>query len=55
MKLDINEIYFLKQASESVNIKVTDAKFATVLMEKLDKEFERLQKAEEKKVADVTA
>ena len=52
MKLDINEVHFLKQASASVNIKASDAKFATVLLEKLDKEFERLQKIEIKKSKD---
>lgn len=49
MKLDLTEIYFLRQASENVTVKAKDAKIVANLMDKLNKEFERLQKIEEKK------
>lgn len=49
MKLEINEVFFLKNALESVNIKATDAPVVAKTIEKLDKEFVRLQKLEEKK------
>jgi hypothetical protein len=49
MKLDLTEIYFLQQASENVTVKAKDAKIVANLMDKLNKEFERLQKIEEKK------
>lgn len=52
MKLDLTEIYFLQQASENVSVKAKDAKTVADLLEKLNKEFERLQKAEEKKNLD---
>lgn len=48
MKLDINEIHFVKSALQNATVKVSDAKFAGGVMEKLDKEFERLAKLEEK-------
>jgi hypothetical protein len=49
MKLDLTEVYFLQQASENVSVKAKDAKVVADLMEKLKKEFDRLQKIEEKK------
>jgi len=49
MKLDLTEIYFLQQASENVTVKAKDAKVVADLMDKLNKELERLQKIEEKK------
>ncbi len=49
MKLEINEVFFLKNALESVNIKASDAPVVAKTIEKLDKEFSRLQKLEEKK------
>lgn len=49
MKLEINEVYFIKNALESVNIKASDAPAVAKTMEKLDKEFVRLQKLQEKK------
>ena len=49
MKLEINEVFFIKSALESVNIKASDAPVVAKTMEKLDKEFVRLQKLEEKK------
>lgn len=49
MKLNITEVHFCKAAVESVNVKASDAKAVASLLEKLDKEFDRLQKIEEKK------
>ncbi len=49
MKLEIQEVYFVKQAIQQVSVKATDAPFVTRVLEKLDKEFVRLQKLEEKK------
>lgn len=49
MKLDITEVYFLSQVSKAANIKATDAATVANLLVKLDKEFSRLQKLEEKK------
>lgn len=49
MKLDITEVYFLSQVTKAANIKASDAPIVSELMTKLDKEFERLQKIEEKK------
>ena len=49
MKLEINEVFFIKNALESVSIKASDAPVVAKTMEKLDKEFVRLQKLEEKK------
>ena len=51
MKLDISEVYFLKQAVAQVNIKASDAPDVARTIEKLDKEFVRLQKLQEKKEA----
>ena len=49
MKLNINEVYFVQQAVASVSIKASDAPIVSELMTKLEKEFSRLQKLEEKK------
>jgi hypothetical protein len=49
MKLEINEVYFVKESIKSITIKASDAPAISKLMEKLDKEFERLQKLEEAK------
>jgi len=49
MKFEIQEVYFVKQAIEQVSVKASDAPFVTRVIEKLDKEFVRLQKLEEKK------
>ena len=49
MKLDIQEIYFIKQAVDATTIKATDAGMVHSLQVKVDKEFERLRKIEEKK------
>lgn len=48
MKFDINEVAFIKNALEGCNIKVADAKAVTVILTKLEKEFDRLYKIEEK-------
>lgn len=56
MKVDITEVFFIKEALKTVNIKATDAPAVATLISKLDKEFSRLQKLEEKKQeADVVA
>jgi len=49
MKLDITEVYFLTQVTQNASIKASDATIVSDLMKKLDKEFARLQKLEEKK------
>lgn len=49
MKLNITEVHFIQQAVNSVSIKASDASFVSTLVTKLEKEFDRLQKAEEKK------
>jgi histidyl-tRNA synthetase len=51
MKVDINEVFFLKEAMKSVNIKASDAPTVSRLVDKIDKEFMRLQKLEESKTA----
>jgi len=48
MKFEIQEVYFVKQAIEQVSVKASDAPFVTRVIEKLDKEFVRLQKIQEK-------
>ena len=49
MKLQINEVYFLNEVVKAANIKAADAPTVADLMAKLEKEFIRLQKREEKK------
>lgn len=49
MKLELNEVYLLKTALEAATIKASDAPIVAKTIEKLDKEFTRLQKLEEKK------
>jgi len=49
MKLGINEVSFIHQAVMSVSIKGKDAVQVAGLIEKLEKEFTRLQKLESKK------
>ena len=51
MKLDLTEVDFVKQAVGQVTMKASDASGVTVLLGKLDKEFDRLQKLEAKKQA----
>jgi hypothetical protein len=49
MKLEIQEVFFLKEAMKSVNIKASDAPSVSQLISKLDTEFSRLQKLQETK------
>ena len=49
MKLDITEVYFIKQAIDATSIKATDAGMVHALQTKVGKEFERLRKLEERK------
>lgn len=49
MKVEISEVFFMKEALKTVNIKATDAPAVATLISKLDKEFVRLQKLEDKK------
>jgi hypothetical protein len=53
MKLGINEVSFIHQAVMSVSIKGSDAVQVAGLIEKLEKEFSRLQKLESKKHGNV--
>jgi|TARA_R110002050_G_scaffold201017_1_gene336137 hypothetical protein len=48
MKLEINEVYVAKTAIEAISIKGSDARAVADLLDKLDKEFDKLQKAQEK-------
>ena len=48
MKLDITEAYFLSEVTKQASIKASDAPLVAALMDKLDKEFVRLQKLQEK-------
>jgi hypothetical protein len=49
MKLEIKEVFFLKQAVEQTTVKATDAAFVASIIDKVDREFVRLQKLQEKK------
>ena len=49
MKLEINEVQILNQAISNSTIKGSDAKTVSVIINKLEKEFERLYKLQEKK------
>ena len=49
MKVEISEVFFLKEIMKSVSIKATDAPTVSKLIEKLDKEFVRLQKLQQAK------
>tara|TARA_R100001224_G_C4022216_1_gene149737 strand:+ start:178 stop:327 length:150 start_codon:yes stop_codon:yes gene_type:complete len=48
MKLDIDEVAFVKSALEGCSIKVSDAKAVGAIMDKLQKEFDRLFKLQDK-------
>ena len=48
MKLDISEVHFLAEVTKQANIKASDARTIVSLMGKLEKEFERLQKLQQK-------
>lgn len=49
MKLEIDEVGFLREAISTVTIKAKDAPNVASVMSKLDKEFDRLIKVEDKK------
>jgi len=49
MKLEISEVLIVKHSVENQTIKASDARPVSILLDKLDKEFVRLQKLEEKK------
>lgn len=49
MKLEINEVQILNQAMSNSTIKGSDASTVAVIINKLEKEFERLYKLQEKK------
>jgi hypothetical protein len=48
MKLDINEVAFVKNALDGCSVKVSDAGFVHGIMTKIEKEFERLVKLQDK-------
>ena len=48
MKLDLTEVYFINEVVKSSSIKASDAQTVADLMSKLDKEFTRLQKLQQK-------
>lgn len=48
MKLEINEVQILNQAMSNSTIKGSDAKAVSDIIIKLEKEFERLYKIQEK-------
>ena len=48
MKLEINEVFFLSEVAKTATIKATDAAVVAGTLDKLTKEFERLQKLSEK-------
>tara|TARA_E500000318_G_C3559522_1_gene212755 strand:- start:247 stop:393 length:147 start_codon:yes stop_codon:yes gene_type:complete len=48
MKLEINEVQILNQAMSNSTIKGSDAKTVSDIIIKLEKEFDRLFKAQEK-------
>ncbi len=48
MKLELTEVFFIKQAIEQVTIKSTDAHVVSKVMEKVDREFSRLKKLDDK-------
>lgn len=50
MKVELHEIHFLKESMKSIQIKASDAPSVGRLIEKMDKEFLRLQKIEESKI-----
>ena len=49
MKLNLTVVYFLSEAAKQATIKATDAKTVAATLDKLDKEYERLQKATQAK------
>lgn len=51
MTFTLQEVHFLRQSTEAVNIKASDAPLVAGLITKLDKEFERLAAKAEKENA----
>jgi|TARA_Y100000015_G_scaffold36174_1_gene37249 hypothetical protein len=49
MKLEIDEVFFIKNAVDACQIKATDAPSVAKVIDKLDREFLRLQKLQEAK------
>lgn len=49
MKLDLNEVVFVHKAITNQDIKGAEAPFVTIILNKLVKEAEKLQKEQEKK------
>ena len=49
MKLEIEELAFVKSAFDNVTIKASDAPGVAKIIDKLDREFVRLQKLQEAK------
>ena len=43
MKLEINEVFFLSEVAKTATIKASDAAVVAGTLDKLAKEFERLQ------------
>jgi hypothetical protein len=48
MKLDIQEVFFLKQCAEAATIKGSDAPIVAKTIEKIEKEFARLESLQQK-------
>lgn len=51
MKLEIDEVVFIKNAMDNVTIKATLAPQVAKVIEKLDREFARLQKLQDSTAA----
>ena len=51
MKLEIDEVVFVKTAFDHVTIKASDAPQVAKIMEKIDREFVRLQKLQEARLS----
>ena len=49
MKFNLTEVYFLKEVATQANIKAADAHVVVGLLEKLNREYDKLLKAEQAK------
>jgi len=49
MKLELSELYLVKTSVENQTIKASDSHTVSALLGKIGKEFERVQKLEQKK------
>jgi hypothetical protein len=49
MKLELNELYLVKTSVENQTIKASDSHTISALLDKVAREFERVQKLEQKK------